>query len=70
MKQNKATVEDFKRVIDIKAAEWLGTENDQYLRPQTLFGTKFEGYLNQKPGLFGVAQSPAADHVAALKEKR
>ena len=39
-------VEDFKTVIDKKCAEWLGTEFEQYLRPATLFGTKFEGYLN------------------------
>ena len=42
------TVEDFKKVIDIKSAEWLNTNMQQYLRPETLFGTKFEGYLNQK----------------------
>ena len=42
------TVEDFKKVIDIKSSEWLNTNMQQYLRPETLFGTKFEGYLNQK----------------------
>jgi len=42
------TVEDFKTVIDKKCADWLGTEWEQYLRPTTLFGTKFENYLNQK----------------------
>jgi len=41
------TVEDFKIVIDKKYKEWLGTEQSKYLRPETLFGTKFEGYLNQ-----------------------
>lgn len=40
------TVEDFKTVIDKKCAEWKGTDMEQYLRPETLFGTKFEGYLN------------------------
>lgn len=40
------TVEDFKKVIDIKCSEWLGSDYAQYLRPQTLFGTKFENYLN------------------------
>ena len=39
-------VEDFKIVIDKKCAEWLGTDFAQYLRPVTLFGTKFEAYLN------------------------
>lgn len=41
------TVDDFKNVIDIKASQWLNTEMEQYLRPETLFGTKFESYLNQ-----------------------
>ncbi len=41
-------VEDFKKVIDIKASEWLGSDMEKYLRPSTLFGSKFESYLNQK----------------------
>ena len=40
------TLDNFKTVIDKKVAEWKGTEMEQYLRPETLFGTKFEGYLN------------------------
>lgn len=40
------TLEDFKTVINKKTAEWKGTDMAQYLRPETLFGTKFEGYLN------------------------
>ncbi|MDN6849472.1 MAG: conserved phage C-terminal domain-containing protein [Staphylococcus equorum] len=40
--------EDFKKVIDIKVQEWKGTDQDKYLRPETLFGTKFEGYRNQQ----------------------
>lgn len=39
--------DDFKTVITKKAKEWQGTDMAQYLRPETLFGTKFEGYLNQ-----------------------
>ena len=42
------TVDDFVVVIDKKCAEWKGTEMEQYLRPETLFGTKFESYLNAK----------------------
>ncbi len=41
------TLEDFKTVIDKKSNEWIGTEWEKYLRPSTLFGTKFESYLNQ-----------------------
>lgn len=42
------TIEDFKTVIDKKCMEWIGTEYEKYLRPETLFGTKFEGYLNAR----------------------
>ena len=41
------TVEDFKTVIDKKVEQWKGTKMEQFLRPQTLFGIKFESYLNQ-----------------------
>lgn len=41
-------LDDFKKVIDNKVAEWKGTDMEKYLRPETLFGTKFEGYLNQQ----------------------
>lgn len=40
------TEDDFRTVIDKKCAEWIGTEWEKFLRPETLFGTKFEGYLN------------------------
>ena len=42
------TLEDFKTVIDKKCSEWLNTDMEKYLCPDTLFGTKFEKYLNQK----------------------
>ena len=42
------TVEDFKTVIDKKTKEWKDdSKMSEYLRPITLFGTKFESYLNQ-----------------------
>ena len=42
------TIDDFKRVIDVKCDEWMGTEQQKYLRPETLFKrSHFEGYLNQ-----------------------
>ncbi|AJA57772.1 conserved phage C-terminal domain-containing protein [Lactococcus lactis] len=45
-------LDDFKRVVDNKVADWTGkTINGQpaekYLQPSTLFGTKFDNYLNQ-----------------------
>jgi predicted phage replisome organizer/uncharacterized phage protein (TIGR02220 family) len=43
------TLEDFKQVINKKVTEWINDkEMCKYLRPETLFGTKFESYLNQK----------------------
>lgn len=42
------TLEDFKSVIDKKCSEWLNTDMEKYLCPDTLFGSKFEKYLNQK----------------------
>ena len=43
------TVDDFKTVIDKKVSQWKSdTKMSAYLRPETLFGTKFEGYLNEK----------------------
>ena len=42
------TVEDFKKVINTKCEEWNNTDMDKYIRPETLFGNKFESYLNQK----------------------
>lgn len=44
------TEDDFKKVIDNKTEEWLNSDMEKYLRPETLFGTKFESYLNQKSG--------------------
>lgn len=46
--KNPYTVEDCITVIDKKCSEWIGTNFEQYLRPDTLFGNKFEGYLNSK----------------------
>lgn len=42
------TLQDFYTVIDNKVAEWGGTDMAKFLRPATLFGTKFESYLNQQ----------------------
>lgn len=44
------TTKDFKKVIDNKCDDWLkDPKMCGYLRPATLFGSKFESYLNQKP---------------------
>lgn len=46
-----ATFEDFRTVIDKKYDEWIGTEFAKFLRPETLFGVKFQQYLNQIPSV-------------------
>ena len=53
---------DFKAVIDGKTAEWIGSkEMKQYLRPSTLFGTKFESYVQAaKPPIIN-PENPAKE---------
>ena len=42
-------LDDFKKVIDIKTRDWINDKKMcKYLRPETLFGNKFESYLNQE----------------------
>lgn len=55
-------LDDFKHVIDTKAAEWLNTEMQKYLQPSTLFGNKFDKYLNEQP------KRPAAYKAHAVTE--
>lgn len=41
-------LDDFKRVVDVKAGQWKNDKKmAKYLRPETLFGPKFEGYVNE-----------------------
>ena len=41
-------LEDFQHVIDIKVDEWLNDDKmSKFIRPETLFSNKFEGYNNQ-----------------------
>jgi len=42
------TVIDCLTVIDIKVDEWINSDMEKFIRPETLFGGKFESYLNQK----------------------
>lgn len=57
---------DFKAVIDTKAAEWLkDPKMAKFLRPETLFGTKFESYLNQPQAAKGGVLDVRFDEYAA-----
>ncbi|MGX4599051.1 conserved phage C-terminal domain-containing protein [Faecalimicrobium sp. JNUCC 81] len=40
--------EEFFKVIDTKCKQWLNTNMEKFLRPETLFSNKFEGYLNEE----------------------
>lgn len=60
------TEDDFYEVIHKKWKEWKGTEWEKYLRPQTLFGTKFEAYLNQKVG----SKNPFAEMLGVEYEQK
>ena len=54
------TEDDFRTVIDHKCGEWLGdTKMRGFLRPETLFGSKFESYLNA--AALRPAQEPKKD---------
>ena len=60
------TVTDFKYVIDVKCAEWLGNEWEKYLRPDTLFREgNFEKYLNTKMSTVTKTSTPQVQQVKA-----
>ncbi len=63
-------VGDFKTVIDKKCAEWQGTEWEKFLRPETLFGTKFEGYLNARQTVQKSTNKNADLYARALAKAR
>ena len=62
-------LDDFYDVIDKKVKEWFNTEMEKYLRPSTLFGNKFENYINQKNNFSGkpktsYSSKPSFDNTA------
>ena len=60
-------LDDFKKVIDTKASQWLNDQKmKKFLRPETLFGTKFEGYLNE----VGVTQPTKKDYSQMTREQQ
>lgn len=68
------TVDDFKAVIDKKTAQWKDDPKMQaYLRPITLFSTKFESYLNELIGVvhgrFGNSKPMHVGETEKLKGK-
>lgn len=52
------TIDDFKAVIDFKVSQWANTDMAVYIRPETLFGTKFENYLQSSKQRTTVYSNP------------
>lgn len=67
--KNPYSVEDCISVIDKMCANWLGTEWEKYLRPSTLFGPKFENYLNTKVTQSKKAPTVGANGIAISSER-
>lgn len=65
--KEKFTVDDFKKVIDVKTSQWLKDKRmSAYLRPDTLFGTKFESYLNEQVNVKQQTTGPYIDSCGCL----
>lgn len=63
------TESDCLAVIANRVAKWRGTEQDEYLRPETLFRPKnFESYLNDNGGRIEQAQDSSSTRGRTLKE--
>jgi len=62
-------LEDFQRVVDNKVADWLNhPKYSKFLRPETLFGPKFEGYLNEPQNtLAGIVSEKTVKTIQNLK---
>lgn len=64
------TEDDFIKVINNKASDWLNTEYARYLRPSTLFGDKFEEYLNKPQNEFSSFDTDDFFQAALERSKR
>lgn len=63
-------LDDFREVIRKKVAEWgKDPKMSQYLRPETLFGTKFESYLNQADSTIDPEKGIWIGHMQSQEEK-
>ena len=61
-------LDDYKKVIDVTTEEWKDDPKmEKFLRPETLFGNKFEGYLNQTPKQKGYMDDKVDSYYEKLK---
>jgi uncharacterized phage protein (TIGR02220 family) len=61
-------LDDFIKVISIKATKWLNTKYEEHLNPNTLFGNKFEFYLNENINTEKTKQDNAYEQVIKATE--
>jgi len=62
------TKDDFVKVISVKSTKWLNTKFEDYLTPNTLFGNKFESYLNENIKIEKTKQENAYEQVIKATE--
>ena len=62
------TKDDFIKVISVKTTKWLNTKFEDYLTPNTLFGNKFESYLNENIIVEKTKQDNAYEQVIKATE--
>ena len=43
-------MEDVRKVVAAKQGQWADSDMARFIRPSTLFGAKFEEYLNEGEG--------------------
>ena len=60
-------LKDFKTAINNQVREWSGTEMDKFLRPETLFGNKMDGYVNNTCDTPALPKSDAAKGMMVLE---
>ena len=62
-------LDDFKKVIDVKSDQWINDKGfKKYLRPETLFGTKFESYLNEAPVTTKKPKALEKDYLSEIEQ--
>lgn len=61
-------LDDFIKVISVKSTKWLGTKWEDYLTPSTLFGNKFDSYLNENINTEKTKQDNAYEQVIKATE--
>lgn len=68
--KEKFKMADFKKVIDYKVSQWKDDQKmKKYIRPETLFGSKFNGYLIESESNFGTKDDGSENFKYKPQEK-